>query len=338
VVERIIVKKCDIIIPVWNGLEYTKNCIKKLKECTAYPYRIIVIDNASERSTEEYLENLSQTFPDLILIRNNVNLGFVKAINQGMAASSGEYVCLLNNDTLATKGWLGDMVKVAEIPEENIGIVSPASNVFGVNSRDGKAGDWQEIDGGRGFCMLIKREVIEKVGFFDEIFGLGYFEEKDFSRRAFRAGYISARAKASFVYHEDKVSFDRMHNRDDIFKRNEEIFNERWGRSLSLAYLAREKDKLEKKRGEIYSLLDKGHRINLFYTRKSDREVLKDHINIKYFKLRPIFFGYATLFKMWKRSKKKGMDFIITDDRRLFDFFKRHKFLHKAEVRSEGVL
>jgi len=329
------VKKCDIIIPVWNELEYTKRCIRRLKECTDYPYRIIVVDNASERSTEEYLENLNQTFPGLILIRNNVNLGFVKAINQGMVASSGEYVCLLNNDTLVTKGWLGNMVKVAEIPHETIGIVSPASNVFGMKSRDGKAGEWQEIDGGRGFCMLIKRELIARIGLFDEVFGPGYFEEKDFSRRALSAGYISARAKASFVYHEDKVSFDRMKNREEIFKQNEEIFNKRWGRSLNLAFVARGKDELENMVCEIYGLLEKGHRINFFYAKPNEKPKLKDHINIKYFKLSPLFFAYITLFKMWKRRKKKGIDFIVTKDRNLYNFFNCHRFLHKATVKSE---
>ena len=89
------VKKCDIIIPVWNELESTKKCVEALKEHTRYPYRLIIVDNASDRPTREYLDGLREVFQDFLLIRNNTNLGFVKAVNQGMVSSDNSYMCLL---------------------------------------------------------------------------------------------------------------------------------------------------------------------------------------------------------------------------------------------------
>lgn len=326
-------KKCDIIIPVWNELEATRECIEKLRNNTDYPYRLVIIDNGSDNPTQEYLEGLNSIFSDFLLIRNNINLGFVKAINQGISSSNDPYICILNNDAFVTEKWLIALIETIEHSPENIGIANPTSNVFGKESSDGGRYEWQEMDSCRGFCMLIKREVVNKIGLFDEIYGLGYFEEKDFSRRAVEAGYISVRAKSSFVYHKDRLSFDKIKERDEIFKRNETIYNKRWGRPLSLAFVVRKENELKEDEDTIYNLLDKGHRANIFINKNNfAKGVLKNHIEIRYFPISDLFFNYAILFKIWKRRHKKKIDIIIGNDAEIVKFFKRFNSIHKADV------
>ena len=99
---------CDIIIPVWNQLTFTKDCLDSIfKNTVGVDYRIIIIDNASDDKTRDYLNGLKEARPNgITLIRNEKNLGFIKAVNQVIAASNAHYICLLNNDTLVTKGWL----------------------------------------------------------------------------------------------------------------------------------------------------------------------------------------------------------------------------------------
>lgn len=97
--------KCDIIIPVWNHKDITKDCIDSIIRNTVYPYSLILIDNASDADTKTYLESLKNNGSiDVKLIRNEENLGFVKAVNQGLKASGAPYVCIMNNDTIATPG------------------------------------------------------------------------------------------------------------------------------------------------------------------------------------------------------------------------------------------
>ena len=350
-------KKCDIIIPVWNELESTKECINSLLKFTKYPYRLIVIDNGSREPTRTYLDGIKKIFPDFLLIRNDINLGFVKAVNQGVSASNDPYICLLNNDALVTEGWLNSLVETVETALENIGIANPASNVFGKASPYGKGGERQELDSCKGFCMFIKREVVEKIGLFDEIYRMGYFEEKDFSRRAREAGYICVMAKTSFVYHKDRLSFDKMNGRDELFKGNEAIYNRKWGRSLSVAFLEKEENGISDKKDLIYRLLNKGHRVNIFFVPRlrSGRTLssvegfaknkfsssLKDHIQIKYFPISPLFFEPVVLFKLWERRKKKRLDVLVIDDANATRFFNRFRLFHGADVlhdENEGVL
>ena len=80
---------CDIIIPIWNQPEATKECVENIVKKTKYPYRLILIDNGSEPEAKIYLESLKIAGkPEVALIRNEKNLGYVKAVNQGLRISS----------------------------------------------------------------------------------------------------------------------------------------------------------------------------------------------------------------------------------------------------------
>jgi GT2 family glycosyltransferase len=171
-------KRCDIIIPVWNQPEVTRECIDSILRNTGYPYRLIIIDNGSETPVQSYLLGLKEKKDlDLLLIRNDKNLGFVKAVNQGVVVSDAPYLCIMNNDTIATSGWLEEMVGVIEA-NPSIGLLNPSSNTSGQfpgeKSIDEYAlslkplkGQMQELYTCRGFCMLVTREAIRRVGLLD---------------------------------------------------------------------------------------------------------------------------------------------------------------------------
>ena len=108
-------KRCDIVIPVWNMRELTEQCVDSIVRNTRFPYRMIIVDNASGRETRDYLESLrKRNDVDVRIIRNEENLGNSKAANQGIRASDADYVCILDNDTLVMPHWLTAMVGVAE--------------------------------------------------------------------------------------------------------------------------------------------------------------------------------------------------------------------------------
>jgi len=298
--------KCDIIIPVWNERVLTEKCIKSISENTDIPHRLTLVDNASALETASYLKELSGNKDAVILIRNEENMGFPKAVNQGIKSSSAPYLCILNNDTEVHKGWLSEMIKIAE-SNPNIGIVNPSSNNTGhPKPLNGFLGKYIEISSCIGFCMLIKREVIEKVGNFDEIFSPGNFEDTDFSRRAVKAGYKCVIAKGAYVYHAQNVGFKKIKDRDEKFKRNRDIFNKRWGSVKRIAYIIKDIKKgesltLEK---DIRNSLDEGHWVYIFIRKGSLIPDLGMHGSLRIIEVGRIMFNLKVWLNILLRKKK----------------------------------
>ncbi|MBZ9578201.1 glycosyltransferase family 2 protein [Patescibacteria group bacterium] len=335
--------KSDIIIPVWNQLELTKECIKNITKNTLYPYTLIVIDNGSDIETKKYLENLKKNKNlDLVLVGNENNLGFIKAVNQGIKRSTAPYVCLLNNDTQVAEGWLAEMVKVAEA-RDDIGIVNPNSNTLGWKPKkrqslevvaqelESYSGEYSRLPWASGFCMLIKRKVIQEVGLFDEIYGMGTFEDADFSKRAQRAGFLSVCAKAAYVYHRERRSFMKFKKFDRDFERNRQIFFSKWGRIERILYILTKHNPAytEKINAEAVKLACQGNIIWIFLKGK-DRQKINEHSNVYIYNLPRSFFSLVSIWRILKRKKK--FDRIYADDE---DYAKRldnFKLFHKAEV------
>ncbi len=319
--------RCDIIIPVWDQLEATRRCIVSIRENTDYPYRLIIIDNASGEETRNYLHTLA----DILLIRNEENAGFVKAVNQGLRASNASYMCIMNNDTIATAGWLKEMIDVVE-SNPGIGIVNPSSNTSGQTAPEHMKGQIQELYNCRGFCMLLKREVIEKTGLFDEIYSPGYFEETDYSKRAHENGFMIARAKGAYVYHSEGASFKNLNERQALFQRNERIFFRRWGRPIRVAYLVDEKTPVEKVEGIAAAAARRGDQILIFLKKGLDWPIAIDHFEIRRVDIGRLFFNFIALCKILKRKEKKKIDVILTDDKAFGNFLASIKNMHKADV------
>ncbi len=114
--------RVSIVLKTWNAIEYTKVCIESLNKYTTCEYELIIVDNGSTDGTKEYLKSLK----NVILIFNQENIGCIKANEQGINKAKGDYICLLDNDTLVSKGWLVGMLNEFEqYPEEKIGVVGP---------------------------------------------------------------------------------------------------------------------------------------------------------------------------------------------------------------------
>ena len=333
---------CDIIIPVWNQPAFTKTCVDSvLKNTGDVGSRMVIIDNASSEDTRLYLEGVRDESPSrVLLIRNEDNLGFVKAVNQGIGASDSPYVCVLNNDVLVMDGWLAEMIKVAGIAHD-IGVVNPSSNTLGQRPAKGEpvelyaekmkslSGRLVELGAAIGFCMLIKREVIQKIGPFDEVYGMGNFEDTDFSRKAIREGYRVVRACGAYVYHRENTSFDKIKTFDEDFMRNRAIFEFRWGRPRRVAYVLDSYDDNAMKKIEQDSLkLARGGNWVFFYTK--DGAALPEHSNIIRRRLPEKYFYLTAVFNILK--KKKKFDEIFAGNEAFCEILRRLSFIHKAKV------
>lgn len=220
----------DIVVPVYKGYQVTLDCLTSvLHSDAAYGANIIVIDDASpDRNLSDALQYLA-TKGLITLIRNEVNLGFVRSVNLGMSCSTND-VILLNSDTLVYGDWVKRLVQQAQ-SDELIGTVTPFSdnatlcsypliyddNDFELELTHSEldklmarvnSGRSVEIPTAVGFCMFIKRACLDDVGLFDaEVFGKGYGEENDFCCRAVLRGWKHLLAGDVFVTHVGSVSF-----------------------------------------------------------------------------------------------------------------------------------
>lgn len=244
---------CDVIILTFNQLGKTRACMESFFRCTKSPCRLIVIDNASTDGTVDYLKALEgRSHRESIFIYNSENVGYVEGVNQGLAYAKSNYVCLANNDLIFTSGWLEEIFKAFENNLE-FGLLNPNSNNLGLAPRS-----LQEIDsfadqlGNKhsgvaiempfciGFCMVIKKEVIEKIGFLSKEFAPAFFEDSDYSLRVRKAGYKIGMAKASYVWHSQHASFDQMQKAqtEAMFSKSRETFIRKWGKAVRIAWVA----------------------------------------------------------------------------------------------------
>lgn len=239
----------DVIIPVYNAYTDLIRCFYSLLSYQT-SYRIILINDCSSDSRiHELFEKLHSFESDrLRLVNNEKNLGFVKTVNRGMQSSHLD-VILLNSDTIVTKGWAEKLLACA-YSDDTIGTVTPFTNNgticsipefckenaipegFTVDSYAGfiEKNSFQqcyEIPTAVGFCMLIKRELLEKIGYFDdEAFGKGYGEENDFCMRAIRAGYRNVLCDNTYVYHKGEASFSEA--KADLLTKNMEVLSNKY--------------------------------------------------------------------------------------------------------------
>ena len=226
----------DIVVPIHNAFEDVKCCLESLVQNTKDNYSIIAVNDGSDPTLQQYLEAFSTVHPRCRIIHNDTPTGYTRAANQGLKASSGDYVILLNSDTIVAPGWLEALVECGQ-SDPRIGVLGPLSNAASFQSvpeRRTPGGDWAvnslpvgfsvedmarlvsrlserefpRVPFVNGFCYVIKRSVIETIGYLDEeTFPHGYGEENDYSLRARDAGFVLAVADQAFVFHSKSKSF-----------------------------------------------------------------------------------------------------------------------------------
>ncbi len=212
--------KYSIIIPTYNCFHFLAECLGNVRRYSEKNTEIIIVNNGSTDSTNEYLEKTKDIYT---VINLDKNYGFAKAVNEGIKIAKGKWIVLLNNDVLVTKGWLKKLKQGCKTYQQRTGtkeasIAVPVSNYVGMQAQQSPGGDRNNFeqfaaqiykDNYRtvipvgtvsGMLMLINREVFDKIGLLDEQFFAGC-DDVDFSTRAYEAGFISVVCKDVFVFH-----------------------------------------------------------------------------------------------------------------------------------------
>mgnify|MGYP006270510353 CR=1 FL=1 len=219
-----------VVVPVFNALPEVQQCLSALLENTDPRHTLMVVNDAStDAAVAPALQHLAAAEPRISLLENPTNQGYTRTINRAAAACDGDVV-LLNSDTRVTAGWLGRLQQAA-YSRSDAATATPLSNAAGafsvpysnranplpVGLREQDVADLIALltpaelplaPTGNGFCMYIKREVINAVGLFDaNTFPRGYGEENDFAMRARKAGYVHVVDDRTYVFHHRSASF-----------------------------------------------------------------------------------------------------------------------------------
>lgn len=198
----------SIIIPTFNNYEYISRCVKSILLFTPNFYEIIIINNGHEDSLKFLREN-----EKLKIIHAKENLGWQRALNLGMKEARGDYFLFLNDDVQILDGqpnWLAKLLQPFRLP--NVGAVGPISNVV-MGSQNfafmGQVPELYETTLLIGFCMLVSREAMERVGPLDAELPGG--DDLDLCIRLRRAGFRLMVNRSVFIYHFGFKTGERVH-------------------------------------------------------------------------------------------------------------------------------
>jgi len=250
---------CAVIVCVHNALKDTKLCLDSLARHRCLGERLVLVNDQSDNETTGFLRSFAAEREWVHLIENSSNLGYVRSANSGLYATTEAFVVLLNSDTVVCENWLAKLVDIA-FSGESIGIVGPLSNAAGAQSvpdikrrhnntainelpaqvaicdvdhfleRASFADCFPVVPLVHGFCLGIKRSVLDAVGGFDDTnFERYYGEENDFVFRARAAGFTMAIATNVFVFHHKSRSISDS-EREIHMQRSNAKLRELYGR------------------------------------------------------------------------------------------------------------
>lgn len=226
----------QIIVPVYNGDSVIMDCLRSVQRETTTPFQVLVVNDGSRKHTTEALRELAAADPRFLLLDRSGNKGYTKSINEAVKLASADWLVVLNSDTIVPRGWLARLHDAAASrPDTGMaGALSNAASYQSVPLVKDPNGGWSKNDFLEpahlplvqarldavteraypalpllnGFCTLIKREVFDRCGLYDEdAFPIGYGEETDLCLRAGKAGYALVVADDCFVYHRKSVTF-----------------------------------------------------------------------------------------------------------------------------------
>jgi GT2 family glycosyltransferase len=252
--------RTSIVVLCYNGLEETtRPCLESIiKNTPADSYELVVVDNASADGTAEYLKMFAAQHANVKIQLNDTNKGYAGGNNDGIKLAQGQYIVLLNNDTLVPEGWLERLIKLFK-DQPSVGLVGPVTNSAGNEQRIELAGlnekNFEKIAGAYidrqkdvwftteklgFFCVAMRRALLEKIGYLDEKFGIGMFEDDDYCIRAKKAGFTLAVVEDCFVYHKGSVSFGKLavQSYRALFEKNKAYFRSKHGLEWALTDFA----------------------------------------------------------------------------------------------------
>ncbi|QGQ98489.1 glycosyltransferase [Paenibacillus psychroresistens] len=250
--------KVTIIIPVYNQWRYTYACLKSiLLQTPGIPYEVIIADDVSTDDTmkiNEYVDNIT-------VVRDEINRGFLLNCNNAATYAKGAYIFLLNNDTNVQANYLDSLVELIE-SDKRIGMVGSKlvypdgrlQEAGGIIWND--AGGWnygrldepdttqynyvKEVDYISGAAIMIRRELWESIGGFDERYVPAYFEDSDLAFEVRKHGYKVLLQPKSVVVHFEGISHGTNTNTGikGYQIKNKEKFIEKWGEVLKSEHFA----------------------------------------------------------------------------------------------------
>ncbi|MFL9583174.1 glycosyltransferase [Stenotrophomonas sp. AB1(2024)] len=240
----------SVVVLCYNNLEYTQACLESLEKYSDYPnLEVIAVDNASSDATPEYLARWEREGRNRRYIANATNLGFSAGNNVGLAAATGDYLVLLNNDTHVTPGWVRTMCSHLR-RNPTVGLVGPVTNNIGNEARiEIEYADMEEmienaarhtrkhaglsypLNTAAFFCVMMTRAAYETVGAMDEAFGVGFFEDDDYCRRLNQHNLDVICADDVFVHHHLSASFNKLkaEAKQALFEQNKAVYEAKWG-------------------------------------------------------------------------------------------------------------
>jgi GT2 family glycosyltransferase len=203
----------DVILLQCGLSDLTVRCLRSIRETS--DARVILVDNGSPTKDLAAVEALVD-----VLIENDTNLGFARAVNQGLSVATADYMCIQNNDTIMYEHGYDRLVAHLK-GDERLGLVGPLTN---------NADTFQRVtgpeDAGQGlfytdglvafFCTVMPRRTLDEVGLLSEDYGLGYGEDDDYCIRVRRAGYQLGVARDVYVHHDHHVTYRHLIGDDGI--------------------------------------------------------------------------------------------------------------------------
>jgi GT2 family glycosyltransferase len=244
------VAQVTIVVVTLDGLVFSRLCLESLLASrTAIPFEVVVVDNGSTDGTVEYLDELSRRDPRIRLELCDRNIGFAAATNRGVARAVGDILVLLNNDTMVVDRWLDRIV--AHLADPKIGLLGAVTNRagneaeieasyrtlaelerFASDRAKARAGEVFDLSTVTMFCAALRRAVWDSVGTLDERFGLGLFEDDDYSMRVRASGLRVCCAEDLFVHHFGQASMGRLGPTGEygsLFQTNRARWEAKWG-------------------------------------------------------------------------------------------------------------
>lgn len=336
-----------IIIPVYNAIKELKQCMESLIRHTDLSRDTIVLieDKSTDKDVLPYLR--SQTGPGVILLENEKNLGFSGCVNRGIMYSQQDII-LLNSDTIVTSGWVDKIVRCA-YSDPAIGTVTPFSNNATLCSTPNFCEDnvvpnnlsideyaktiercslreYPKITTAVGFCMFIKREVVDVVGLFDaQTFQRGYGEENDFCFRAEQMGYRQVLCDDTYIYHSGTGSF-LSEEKKRLIRDHERILEKRYPIQVqkNAEYVRDNPHQYLRDNIAIYTKLANGKKNVLYLLHADFRPDVKDNIGGTQFHVKDLMMGLRGKYNIFiaaRDGEYLRLTAYLEEDQLSFKFF-----------------
>lgn len=232
-----------VVLGYRNFERVTKTCLDSLVPWVNDPeIEVLVLDNGSPDDSGPRTAVWAAQHPGVRFLQSEVNRGYAGGMNWGAAQTTGEWLLLVNNDTVFPTGTIDALKKVIRQAPEDVAMLGPVTNAAGNGQRLWKPSathaEWLEIGHWLNehptnqlipayrcdfFCIAIRRDVWEQLGGLDPDFGLGYFEDFDFSLRLVKAGYRQMITEDVFVLHVGSATFQGDARARALMKRNKKL-------------------------------------------------------------------------------------------------------------------